>query len=515
MKFPGQGRIAIAFLAGAGTTLSFAPTGWWWLQFVTVGALVHLWRDANPRTSLACGFAFGLGWFGTGVSWVYVSMHDYGAMPAPLAGAATLLFAAYLALFPAVTGYAQARLRPAAGRPAWLPDWRLAWLILPALWCLAEWLRGWLFTGFPWLALGYAHTDGPLAGYAQWVGVRGLDFLAVLGAAQCAALVTAVSRRVGAARIALPAGALALLTVVGLGAGHIAWTQASAIPVSIALLQGNVPQAMKFEPGRFESTLVLYRQLIEANPAALVVLPETALPRMLQQVPADYLAGLDALAKSRGANLIVGSPFAEARGRYFNSAVSMGASPSQRYDKAHLVPFGEFIPFGFRWFTDLMRMPLGDFTRGADAPVPLRLGTEKVAVNICYEDLFGEEIIRQLPEATLLVNISNIAWFGDSLAPHQHLQISRMRALETGRPMLRATNTGATAVIDARGRVEHLLPPFGEGALVATVRGHAGATPYARTGNWPVITSCAALIAAAVALAALRARRAAPESGPA
>ena len=511
MKFPGQGRIAIAFLAGAGTTLSFAPTGWWWLQFVTVGALVHLWRDANPRTSLACGFAFGLGWFGSGISWVYVSMHDHGAMPAPLAGAATLLFAAYLALFPAVTGYAQARLRPATGRLARL----LSPLTLPALWCLAEWLRGWLFTGFPWLALGYAHTDGPLAAYAPWFGVRGLDFLAVLGAAQCAALATAVSRRAGAARIALPAGTVALLTVVGLGAGRIDWTQASANPVSIALLQGNIPQDMKFEPGRFESTLMRYRQLIEANPAALVVLPETALPRMLQQVPADYLAGLDALAKSRGANLIVGSPFAEARGRYFNSAVSLGTSPSQRYDKAHLVPFGEFIPFGFRWFTDLMHMPLGDFTRGTDAPVPLRLGTEKVAVNICYEDLFGEEIIRQLPEATLLVNISNIAWFGDSLAPHQHLQISRMRALETGRPMLRATNTGATAVIDARGRVQHLLAPFSEGALTATVRGHAGATPYVRTGNWPVITSCAGLIAAAIALAALRARRAARAPGPA
>jgi apolipoprotein N-acyltransferase len=251
---------------------------------------------------------------------------------------------------------------------------------------------------------------------------------------------------------------------------------------------------LKFEEGRFDATLALYRRLVEANRADITVLPETALPRMLHALPRDYLEDLQAGVRKAGANLVIGVPRAESSERYFNSAISMGVDPQQLYDKVHLVPFCEFIPWGFRWFVDAMKMPLGDFTRGSDSPRPMRLGKQRVAVNICYEDLFGEEIIRQLPEASLLVNISNIAWFGDSLAPHQHLQISRMRALETGRMMLRSTNTGMTALIDANGRVARHLPPFTEGALVVEAQGRAGSTPYVRMGNWPVISACALIL---------------------
>ena len=502
---------ALALILGAATNASFAPIGWWWLGPVTLAGLIWLWRGAPPRTCALAGFAFGLGLYGTGISWVYVSMHEYGAMPAPLAALATLLFAAYLALWPALAGVVQARF--AGGAPACL--------IVPSAWCLTEWLRGWIFTGFPWLGVGYAHTDGPLAGFAPVIGVHGINFVVALVASLAVALAAGLARRPPSgppSRWWPPGGppsrwwhtALLIMGVLGAGAAlrSVQWAQPHGSPLRIALLQGNIPQDLKFDEGRFDATLALYRRLVEAHPATLVVLPETALPRMQHAIPPQFLADLAALSRARGADIIYGVPLAESRDRYFNSALSLGASMPQRYDKAHLVPFGEFVPWGFRWFVDAMRIPLGDFTSGSRQPAPMQLGGQRVAVNICYEDLFGEEIIRQLPAATLLVNISNIAWFGDSLAPRQHLQISRMRAIESARPMLRATNTGMTAIIDHRGRVPGQLAPFTEGALVGTVQAMQGATPYARTGNWPAIGfSALALLWAAARARAARARR--------
>jgi len=483
---------------GALTVAGFAPLNWWWLPPLTLAGLITLWRGAATGRAALLGFAFGLGWFCAGISWVYVSMHYVGGMPAVLAGAATLLFASYLALFPALAGWLQARL--AGGLEVGF--WRHA-LLIPAAWGFSEWLRGWVFTGFPWVALGYAHTDGPWAGYAPLLGIVGMDTLNALAAALLAYILQLVWQRARARALLAPAATLLASGALGLGLAQIEWTQAAGAPMKVSLLQGNIPQELKFVPGRFESTLATYQQLIEAHPADLIVLPETALPRMLHQIPPEYLQGLAQAARARGANLIVGVPRAESETRYFNSAISLGTARVQTYDKSHLVPFGEFIPFGFRWFVDMLQMPLGDFTSGGSAQAPLLLGGQKVALNICYEDLFGEEIIAPLPDATLLVNLSNIAWFGDSLAPHQHLQISRMRALETGRPMLRATNTGATAVIDAHGKVSAQLPFFTAGALTANVQGRSGATPYVRWGNWPAVIFCAAVLA----LCAWRARR--------
>ena len=485
-----SGRLALvtALALGAFATLGFAPVDHAEATVAGLAGLLLLVKGTTPRRAFAMGWMYGLGFFMVGVSWVYVSMHDVGGMPAPLAALAVLLFAAYLALFPAMaTGLAAllAVSRPIAGL-----------LVLPACWVLTEWLRGWLFTGFPWLALGYAGTGGPFTAYAPILGAHGLGCLYMFSAA---AVVDMASRPEGFSwrRLRRRDAALPLLLGFGFILGRIDWTAPDGPPVKVALLQGNIAQDLKFVEGRLESTLALYRRLIDTHQAQIIVTPETALPRMLHALPREYLEDVQARARATGANVVVGVPRAESPERYFNSAISLGADQTQRYDKFHLVPFGEFIPWGFRWFVDAMNMPLGDFTRGSEVPQPMRLGGQRVAVNICYEDLFGEEIIRQLPEASLLVNISNIAWFGDSLAPHQHLQISRMRALETGRMMLRATNTGMTAVIGADGEVVRLLPPFTEGALVAEVRGRTGATPYVRLGNWPVISTCALLLALA------------------
>jgi apolipoprotein N-acyltransferase len=244
---------------------------------------------------------------------------------------------------------------------------------------------------------------------------------------------------------------------------------------------------MKWEEARFAATVQLYRRMADDSPAKLVILPETAIPRFLDQIDPEILRALAQGARSRGGDVIIGLPVRDAAGRYYNSVLSLGAAPNQRYDKTHLVPFGEFIPPGFGWVLSVLQIPLSDFSRGGEAQAPLALAGQKIAVNICYEDSFGEEIIRFLPEATLLVNVSNVAWFGDSLAPHQHLQIAQLRALETGRAMLRATNTGMTAIIDHRGNISAVLPAFTHGVLNGTVQGRSGATPYVRWGNAPVI----------------------------
>jgi apolipoprotein N-acyltransferase len=253
-------------------------------------------------------------------------------------------------------------------------------------------------------------------------------------------------------------------------------------PISVALIQGNMPQEMKFRPEAFLRTLSLYQRLVAENPAQLTLLPETAVPAFFDQLPPEYAEFLRGAAQRHGGDLVFGTITGHGE-RYWNSAVSLGVSPTQRYSKIHLVPFGEFIPPGFSWFMRLASIPMSAFSRGPEMQAPLAVAGQQLAVNICYEDVFGEEIIRSLPQAGILANLSNTAWFGRSLAQPQHLQIARMRAVETGRPMLRATNTGMTAVIGADGAVEAILPAFTEGVLRAEVRAYQGMTPYARYGN--------------------------------
>jgi apolipoprotein N-acyltransferase len=279
----------------------------------------------------------------------------------------------------------------------------------------------------------------------------------------------------------------------------------------VSLLQGNISQDLKFQANRYAATLALYKRMIEASDGRLIVLPETAIPRFLDDVDPRYLDAIAQTAAKRGADILLGVPVRAPGGQYFNSVVSFGASPIQRYDKAHLVPFGEFVPYGFHWIVNTVAIPMADFSLGSDNPRPLGLAGQRVAPNICWEDAFGEEIIRQLPEATLLVNVSNVAWFGDSLAPSQHLQISRMRAIETGRTMLRATNTGMTAIVDPHGKVVARLPQFVEGILSGEAQGYSGATPYVRWGNPPIVIVSFAIVAALV-LARRRGLRAPEES---
>jgi apolipoprotein N-acyltransferase len=395
-------------------------------------------------------------------------------------------------------------------------------LLAPAAWTLAEWTRGWIFTGFPWLATGYSQVpDSPLAGYAPVLGIYGVT----LATAVTAGLIVVLERRLtdkaeGGSKKAPPPSSLiphpsslawAFILLVlwagGYGLKQVEWTVPAGAPFAASLLQGNVEQDQKWRADRLQSTLTLYDTLAKSVNSALIVLPETALPLFLEQVPRDYLEALAAQARSNGGDVLIGVPERLPGGKFYNSAVTFGAAPSQSYRKSHLVPFGEFIPLRpvLGWIVSALASPLQDFSRGAADQRPLAIAGQRVAVNICYEDAFGEEIIRQLPEATVLVNISNVAWFGRSIAPQQHLQIAQARAMETGRTMLRATNTGVTAVVDPRGEVVAAAPGFTIATVTHLVQGYRGATPYVRWGNYLALALCLAMIAAA----AWNARRAA------
>ncbi|VVE84849.1 apolipoprotein N-acyltransferase [Pandoraea sputorum] len=506
-SWPAWRARALAGLAGIAQTLAFAPRDLWWLQLLAMAGLFALVeRSASRRNALWLGGSFGLTSFVCGIWWLYISMHTYGGMPSVMAGAAVVLFSIYLAVYPALAAFLT-RAVPATG------PWRV--LAFAGAWTLAEWLRGTVFTGFPWLSPGYAHVDGPLAGFAPLLGVYGITGLAALAAAWLARALLPVIATTGAARrLAAVVGVLALLGV-GVGLSRHAWTTPSGQPLTVRLLQGNIPQDMKFERAGIDHAMALYRDMIVAAPADLIVTPETAFPVLLQGIPPDVAAPIREFADRTGSHVVLGAVGATITDRgptdFTNSL--FGVTPRDqtlyRYDKHHLVPFGEFVPWGFRWFVDMMHIPLGDFLRGSATPSGFPVRDQRVAMNICYEDLFGEEIaqaLRSMPEpATVLVNSTNLAWFGDTSALDQHLQIARMRTLETGRPMLRATNTGATAIIDAHGRVQARLPAMTVGALTGNVQPYTGLTPYVRFGNVPALVL--ALVALGLGLAMTRRAR--------
>ena len=486
--------LGIPLVAGALAVGGFAPFYQWYLPLVSLALLFYVWRTSGSQLQAALsGFVWGLGYFLTGVSWVFVSMHTYGDMPAVMAAIATFAFCAYLAAFPALAGWIAVRMT-APGRP------ELRLVAAAAAMTLTEWIRGWLLTGFPWLGLGTSQVPAsPFVHWAPYVGTYGVTLLMCVAAAAIA--MPSVAR--SAIRYGLLAAASVML-VIGVLVAGVAWTRPAGPPVKVALLQGNVPQQMKWEEEMRTRTLLDYRRMIFEADAPVVVIPETALPAFLDQLPHDYLQSLRDHARAKGKDLVIGTAEREPPGRdgvsteYYNSLVLLAADGRQAsFRKRHLVPFGEFVPWGFRWFVDAMRIPMGDFTRGAKGQAPLVAHGIPFGVAICYEDIFGEEMIEQLPAARAFVNVSNDAWFGESWAADQHLQASQMRALETGRWMVRSTNTGASAAIDPQGRVVKRLPPFAQGTLYAEVTPMDGLTPYARFGNYPAVLVALVLLAVA------------------
>ena len=499
--FPGLVRLLLLpFLLGGAAVAGFAPFYLYPLPILALSGLLLLWeRCGNIRSAAMVGFSFGLGMFLTGVSWVYVSLHDYGGMGMLTAAIFTLLFCAIPACYPALIGALLKRL-PASKAVRLL-------IFFPSLWALSEWVRGWLFTGFPWLAIGYSQAPGsPLAGFAPVLGVFGVS----LATAVAAAALASVIARVAEWRSQVPPRRMTLLVrepgtwiivallIAGTALSAREWTQPlPGEPTSVALLQGNVPQEMKWRPERARTTLDTYLRLAQAAQARLILLPETALPMFNVHVPGEYLEMLAEQGRRNGGDVLVGVPELDASGRYYNSVMSFGSVATQTYRKHHLVPFGDYFPLQgvLGWIMNLLHIPMSDFSRGERVQRPIQAAGQKIAVNICYEDVFGEEIIRQLPEATVLANFTNDAWWGKSVASEQHLQISQMRAIETGRPMLRATNTGVTAIIDPKGRIAASAPEFATTTVTGKFHGYQGITPYVRFGNWAFLALAALMIA--------------------
>lgn len=496
--WPNLSKLTLPALLGASTAQTFflpwltqiLVLAWFFLQLARMPAGQH-------KQSFALSWAFVFGWMLGHVYWLFIAMHRFGDMPAPLAAIATVLFALFIASSPALVMLLASKLRRHA-----TPS-HYALLILPACWALGEWLRGWLLTGFPWAATGYAHVDGALSGFFPLIGIFGISWLAALAASLLSITVLHTQHKIKYAALA----ACAAILASGTALQQIEWTHTVGTPLKVHLLQGNISQDSKFVSERVIDSLQLYQRMITQEGADLIATPETAFPTFMHMLPLDYVKGLSTFAQQSNSHLLLGVPVADGQEHYTNSVV--GISPQAdskfyRYDKHQLVPFGEFIPPGFRWFVDLMRIPLGDFAAGPALQQPFAVKDVWVMPNICYEDLFGEQIAIQLgenyaqnkPVANILLNVSNLAWYGQSSAIAQHLQISRARALETGRTMLRATNTGATAIITPKGVVSHLLPYDQAGIIRAEVRGYTGNTPYVLFRNLPflILVSLALLL---------------------
>ena len=482
---------AAAALSGGLQALALAWPGngqpLWWLQLTALALLAGLLqRQASWRGAALLAWICAICWMAGTFWWLFISMHVYGGLAAPLAALAVLLLAAFLALFYALAaGLFRLGASGQPGRDA---------ALFAGLWLGAELLRGTLFSGFPWGAGGYAHVDGPLAALAPWIGVHGIAAVAAWLAYLLSLLVLRPARsswRYWAA-VAASAGLLAACNVQTVSAPE----QPAGPRLRVALLQGNIPQDEKFEGGTgIPIALDWYGRMLRQADAQLVVAPETSIPLLPSQLPEGYLEGLRATFAQGGRAALVGIPLGSFEAGYTNSV--MGFRPgdaSYRYHKHHLVPFGEFIPPLFKWFTRMMNIPLGDFNRGDVGQPSFAWQGQRLAPNICYEDLFGEELGARFADAatapTIFVNLSNIAWFGNTVAIDQHLHISRMRALEFARPMIRATNTGATVIIDRFGRVTHALPRHTRGVLSGEVEGGTVMTPFARwvsrLGLWPL-----------------------------
>jgi apolipoprotein N-acyltransferase len=486
---------------GALQTLAFVHTALWWLPLLCIAVLAGLVVRCTPGRAALLGWLFGSAWLGAGVWWLFISLHRYGGLPAPLTVAAVALLAMALSLYLAMAMALFARGR--RGR---------VWIDAPlfaAVWVLAELARTVIFTGFPWLATGYSQIDSPLAAWAPWVGVVGIGALCALLAMLLAQAWLQRRRPLVVAASAGVALATLLLPVV---IGTVDFS-APGGKLTVSLLQSNVAQDDKFAADRMPAALAWTGSALESAQGQLVVAPETAiplLPTQLAELLPDYWPAVRNRFEGSKQAALIGVPLGDFDAGYTNSVVGLsaatrGAEP-YRYDKVHLVPFGEFIPTGFRWFTEMMNIPLGDFARGPLNAPSFSVGEQRIAPNICYEDLFGTELALRFADAatapTIFANVSNIGWFGDTIAVGQHLQISRMRTLEFQRPMLRATNTGATAIIDHRGVVTAQLPPFTRGVLEGEVQGRTGLTPFARWsarfGLWPWVVLALLVIGAAL-----------------
>lgn len=480
-----------AVVAGCIGVFGFGPFDYFWAGLLSAVVLTWLWWEAPPRCAAGLGFAYGAGLFGAGVSWVYVSMHVYGHMPPWMAVLVVIVFAAILSLYPALVGWIYRSL---------LSHHRIAGTVigLPALWALGEWVRGWAFTGFPWLSLGYSQVDSWLSGWSPVLGIYGVSWLTMM----TAVLLVLAGKHRGRRRW-YAVSVAAVVWLAGLGLAHVSWTEPVGRTVKVALVQGNVPLDEKWAPDRRPA--IMKRYLVLSNHLEdrdLIVWPEAALPYFIDEVDDRIWRSM----RQHHADFILGLLERESDGRevhVFNSVVAITHGDPQVYRKAHLVPFGEYLPLKplFGWVIDYLHIPMSDFSAwpGPDQG-PLKAGGTLVGMTICYEDAFPRDLMKPLPAAEVLANVSEDAWFGRSLAPGQRIQMARMRAIETQRPMLRAANTGVSAIIDDEGRITARSRQFVEAVVKGSVQPRQGSTPFIFWGNRGILCVAGLLLLLALAV---------------
>lgn len=462
-------------VAGILFTLAFAPFNHGYLAPLALMIAFVTWHKATLKQALLRGYLFGLGSFGLGVSWVFVSMHDFGGANSLISSLLTAVFIAFWSLFPALAAFISVKLTPNSNNL----------ITLPSVWILMEYFRGQIvLDGFPWLLGAYSQLELPLSGYIPIVGVYGTGLLLALSASIGLAICFNNKRR-------LPLS-LALVVVWGAGAvlQTINWTHAIGDPIRVSLIQGNISQDQKWQPDNLQKTLHLYKTMTEAHwESAIIVWPETAIPAYLSDVYDYFLLPLSQVAQAHHSDLVISVP---ARGQTedekYNAVITLGKKPGM-YRKDHLLPFGEYLPWqpvsGF--LLGQLNIRLGIFTPGGVNQPLLEAGGYPFITSICYEDAFGDAALHGLPDAAFLINVTNDGWFGDTIEPHQHLQIARMRALETGRFLLRSTNTGATAVVGPGGEIISQAPLFKTTVLTDFITPMGGITPYTKIGNKPII----------------------------
>ena len=481
---------ATLLVAGGLQTLTFSPFHWWWLGPISIALILLSCVPLAPGKLFRAGWFTGLGLFGSGASWVYISISEHGNTSIPVSVLLTVLFVAGLALFHGLAFWGWGKLAKES---------RVRRLLLfPAIWVLCDWVRGWLLTGFPWLYLGTAHVDGPLGGYAPVVGVHGVTFwVTVSGVALYAIWWLSLNRRMTHAAVV---AVLALVPwVTGPAASNVQWTQISDDTITFASMQGNIPQQIKWDPDFLRDQIVIYLGLTENDwDTDLILWPETAIP-----IPQDSAGKIiEHIREELGeeSTLITGIPWYGFSDRiedftFHNSIMAIGNGDGM-YHKQKLVPFGEYVPLQ-QWLRGLIGffdLPMSSFSPGPAEQSPLIANGYRVMPFICYEVAYPDFVARNARNTDMLLTISNDGWFGDSIGPLQHLQIARMRALETGRYMLRGTNNGMTVIIDQHGQVTESIPQFTRDTLRGEVFAASGNTPYMMSGSWPVLTLAIILI---------------------
>ena len=470
-------KILLAIFAGALNVLAFAPFNWWPMSMVSFAILFCLWIYSGPRMAASVGFCFGLSMFGVGVSWMYISLHTFGGMPPAIAGFSIFLGVAIISLYPALCGWIQSLFG------AWGASVRLA-IIMPTIWILFEWLRGWLFSGFPWLSTGYAFLDTPLSNYAPVGGVYLVGMIALLSTGTLIAVIRNISIGTG-----LLAAGLVALWLSGWQLNETAWTYADGDPVSVTIIQNNVPLQVKWDESENKRIISEYLEVSEKyRDSDLVVWPEAAVPDYLDNLSNEFWRDLE----SHPADFIFGVLHRESKDevtRYYNSVAAV-TDQIMIYRKQHLVPFGEYFPMQWLFgpLISMLDIPMSEFSAWKSPQLPLLAADNEFAVSICFEDAFPAEFRDQVAKAGALINVSEDIWFGDSFAPHQRLQMARFRARESERPMIRSSNNGLSSLINWKGGLDQYAPQFKKHVVNGRVQPRAGVTPYITFGDSPIIS---------------------------